>query len=249
MLTATRGQKLDHGVLAVGHSTVSLFAGCQSCPKSTFFVSSMGNFIIIILDHTKKKKYDPIVRNIGHLDSSIDLAGLGRHGSRQQQASEDRFVFPVGHGVIVLASGLQGQCLPLAEKARRGSGDIAPSCTQCGAHCPYSGTIIFFRCQVSRPHQGWTLPVWSCKGSVEGVVAGSVFGCGRPAEVNIRDSCTSRNTSRVALPRHQRDGSRALFADRAPRVDRQNNAPVPTFESGADAKTPGCLISCKRRNT
>ena len=42
--------------------------------------------------------------------------GLGRHESRQHQASEDRFVSPVIHCVIVLASGLQARCLFLAER-------------------------------------------------------------------------------------------------------------------------------------
>ena len=42
--------------------------------------------------------------------------GLKRHGSRQRQASEDRLVFPVGHGVIVLASGLQHRRLSVLKE-------------------------------------------------------------------------------------------------------------------------------------
>ena len=51
----------------------------------------------------------------------MDLAGfegLGRHERRAHQASEDPFVFPVGHGVILLASNLHERRLLLAEGAR-----------------------------------------------------------------------------------------------------------------------------------
>ena len=39
--------------------------------------SSTFNFYIVILDRMKKKKYNPIVGNIGHVDDEIDLACLG----------------------------------------------------------------------------------------------------------------------------------------------------------------------------
>ena len=52
------------------------------------------------------------------LTSAGLLGGLGRYESRQNQASEDRLVFPAGHGVILLASGLQRRCLPRAEQPR-----------------------------------------------------------------------------------------------------------------------------------
>merc|ERR1711953_319550 len=72
------------------------------------FVSTTGNFNIITLDHMKKMKNNAIVGNIGHFDNEIDMAGLeGMEGMKIENIKPqvDRFVFPDGHGVIVLASG------------------------------------------------------------------------------------------------------------------------------------------------
>ena len=56
-------------------------------------------------------------------------------------------VFPVCHGVTVPASGLQERRLSLAEGARSESGEIALSCSRCGAHCPLSSNNRFLWCQ------------------------------------------------------------------------------------------------------
>merc|ERR1712230_216922 len=72
------------------------------------FVSCTGNFNIITLEHMKKMKNNAIVGNIGHFDNEIDMAGLeGFPGMKVENIKPqvDRFVFPDGHGVIVLASG------------------------------------------------------------------------------------------------------------------------------------------------
>merc|ERR1712232_884175 len=72
------------------------------------FVSSTGNYNIITLDHMKKMKNNAIVGNIGHFDNEIDMAGLeGFPGIKCENIKPqvDRFVFPDGHGVIILASG------------------------------------------------------------------------------------------------------------------------------------------------
>merc|ERR1711967_104118 len=72
------------------------------------FVSSTGNFNIITLEHMKKMKNNAIVGNIGHFDNEIDMAGLeGFPGIKCENIKPqvDRFVFPDGHGVIILASG------------------------------------------------------------------------------------------------------------------------------------------------
>ena len=63
-----------------------------------------------------KLKSNAFVGDTGHIDNEIDLPaseGLGRHESGQQ---EDIFVFFVGHGVIVLASGLRERGLPLPQE-------------------------------------------------------------------------------------------------------------------------------------
>merc|ERR1712056_91904 len=72
------------------------------------FVTTTGNFNIITLDMMKKMKNNAIVGNIGHFDNEIDMAGLeGADGIKIENIKPqvDRFVFPSGNGIIVLASG------------------------------------------------------------------------------------------------------------------------------------------------
>merc|ERR1712019_98171 len=72
------------------------------------FVSTTGNFKIITLEHMKKMKNNAIVGNIGHFDNEIEMAELeGFPGIKVENIKPqvDRFVFPDGHGVIILASG------------------------------------------------------------------------------------------------------------------------------------------------
>jgi len=72
------------------------------------FTTTTGNFNIITLEHMKKMKNNAIVGNIGHFDNEIDMAGLeGFPGIKVENIKPqvDRFVFPDGHGVIVLAAG------------------------------------------------------------------------------------------------------------------------------------------------
>merc|ERR1712110_970394 len=72
------------------------------------FTSATGNFNIITLEHMKKMKNNAIVGNIGHFDNEIDMAGLEKSAGIKVENIKpqvDRFVFPDGHGVIILASG------------------------------------------------------------------------------------------------------------------------------------------------
>merc|ERR1712178_651765 len=72
------------------------------------FVTTTGNFTIITVDHMKKMKNNAIVGNIGHFDNEIDMAGLEGFAGIQVENIKpqvDRFVFPNGNGIIVLASG------------------------------------------------------------------------------------------------------------------------------------------------
>merc|ERR1712124_116023 len=76
--------------------------------EADIFVTTTGNFNIITVDHMKKMKNNAIVGNIGHFDNEIDMAGLeGTEGIKVESIKPqvDRFVFPNGNGVIVLASG------------------------------------------------------------------------------------------------------------------------------------------------
>merc|ERR1712151_1055660 len=72
------------------------------------FVTTTGNIKIITLEHMKKMKNNAIVGNIGHFDNEIEMAELeGFAGIKVENIKPqvDRFVFPDGHGIIVLASG------------------------------------------------------------------------------------------------------------------------------------------------
>merc|ERR1712224_1164286 len=72
------------------------------------FVTTTGNFNIITVDTMKKMKNNAIVGNIGHFDNEIDMAGLeATEGIKIENIKPqvDRYVFPNGNGIIVLASG------------------------------------------------------------------------------------------------------------------------------------------------
>merc|ERR1711976_576308 len=72
------------------------------------FTSATGNFNIITLEHMQKMKNNAIVGNIGHFDNEIQMAELeGFPGIKVENIKPqvDRFEFPDGHGIIVLASG------------------------------------------------------------------------------------------------------------------------------------------------
>merc|ERR1712242_9688 len=81
----------------------------ESCVgEIDIFTSATGNFNIITLDHMKKMKNNAIVGNIGHFDNEIDMGGLeSMPGVKIENIKPqvDRFVFPDGHGIIMLASG------------------------------------------------------------------------------------------------------------------------------------------------
>merc|ERR1711906_93731 len=69
------------------------------------FTTTTGNFKIITLEHMKK---NAIVGNIGHFDNEIEMEKLEKYeGIKVEHIKPqvDRFVFPDGHGIIVLASG------------------------------------------------------------------------------------------------------------------------------------------------
>merc|ERR1712176_1420462 len=76
--------------------------------KCDIFVTTTGNKGIIMVDDMKKMKNNAIVGNIGHFDNELDMDGLEKVPGivvENIKPQVDRFVFPDGHGVIVLASG------------------------------------------------------------------------------------------------------------------------------------------------
>jgi adenosylhomocysteinase len=71
-------------------------------------VTATGNKGIIMAADMAKMKNNAIVGNIGHFDNEIDMAGLIRtEGIRRINIKPqvDRWVFPSGRGIIVLAEG------------------------------------------------------------------------------------------------------------------------------------------------
>merc|ERR1712087_173061 len=76
--------------------------------EADIFITTTGNFNIITLEHMTKMKNNAIVGNIGHFDNEIDMTGLeSMSGVKCENIKPqvDRFVFPDGHGIIMLASG------------------------------------------------------------------------------------------------------------------------------------------------
>jgi adenosylhomocysteinase len=72
------------------------------------FVTATGNRDIITAEDMSKMKHQAIVGNIGHFDNEIDMAGLFKWpGIKRENIKPqvDEFVFPDGHGVIVLSEG------------------------------------------------------------------------------------------------------------------------------------------------
>jgi adenosylhomocysteinase len=71
-------------------------------------VTATGNKDIVMAADMAKLKNNAIVGNIGHFDNEIDMRGLENFpGIRRDNIKPqvDRWVFPDGHGVIVLAEG------------------------------------------------------------------------------------------------------------------------------------------------
>jgi len=72
------------------------------------FVTATGCCDVITIEHMRQMKDEAIVCNIGHFDSEIDVAGLVADKGVQEvnvKPQVDRFVFPDGHAIILLARG------------------------------------------------------------------------------------------------------------------------------------------------
>jgi adenosylhomocysteinase len=72
------------------------------------FVTTTGNIDIVTVEHMKKMKDCAIVGNIGHFDNEIDMAGLKNVPGIKRvniKPQYDKWVFPDGHAVLILAEG------------------------------------------------------------------------------------------------------------------------------------------------
>ena len=72
------------------------------------FITATGNKGIIMAHHMAQMKNNAIVGNIGHFDNEIDMAGVETYPGithTEIKPQVDRYTFPDGHGVIILAQG------------------------------------------------------------------------------------------------------------------------------------------------
>jgi len=76
--------------------------------EADLIVTSTGNKGILMVEHMAKMKNNAIVGNIGHFDNEIDMAGLQSYPGIKRlniKPQVDKWIFPDGHAVIVLAEG------------------------------------------------------------------------------------------------------------------------------------------------
>ena len=80
----------------------------EAVSVGNIFVTTTGCCNVIMADHMAKMKNDAIVCNIGHFDVEIDVSGLESYpGVKKVQIKPlvDRYTFPSGHSIILLAEG------------------------------------------------------------------------------------------------------------------------------------------------
>ncbi len=80
----------------------------EAAPQGQIFVTATGNRDIILGKHMEAMPNDAIVCNIGHFDLEIDMAWL--NGQKNVKKVEikpqvDRYSFPDGHSILILAEG------------------------------------------------------------------------------------------------------------------------------------------------
>merc|ERR1711871_1531635 len=69
-------------------------------------ITATGNKGVLSCAQMSKMKNNAIVANIGHFDNEIDMEGLEKATTRLNiKPQVDKFIFPTGNGVIVLAEG------------------------------------------------------------------------------------------------------------------------------------------------
>ena len=76
--------------------------------EGDFFITTTGNFGVITIAHMEQMKDGAIVGNIGHFDNEIDMAGLAAYPGikcENIKPQYDKWIFPDGHSVLMLAEG------------------------------------------------------------------------------------------------------------------------------------------------
>ncbi|MFZ0472068.1 MAG: adenosylhomocysteinase [Bacteroidales bacterium] len=80
----------------------------DALPEGNIFVTATGNRDIITIEHMEKMKDQAIICNIGHFDNEIQVDSLnGYKGIRKINIKPqvDKYVFPDGHAIFLLAEG------------------------------------------------------------------------------------------------------------------------------------------------
>ena len=80
----------------------------EACSQGNIFVTTTGNIDIIRIDHMTEMPDQAIVCNIGHFDNEIQVEALKNYpGIRCENVKPqvDRYYFPDGHSIILLADG------------------------------------------------------------------------------------------------------------------------------------------------
>ncbi|MCX7955055.1 MAG: adenosylhomocysteinase [Bacteroidales bacterium] len=76
--------------------------------EATIFVTATGNCDVITLEHMLKMKDNSIVCNIGHFDNEIQVDRLNSYPGIKKvniKPQVDKYIFPDGHSIILLAEG------------------------------------------------------------------------------------------------------------------------------------------------
>ncbi len=77
----------------------------EAAALGNIFVTATGNLHVITHEHMLQMKDQSIVCNIGHFDSEIDIASLGKYTWENIKPQVDHVIFPDGKRIIVLAQG------------------------------------------------------------------------------------------------------------------------------------------------
>ncbi len=80
----------------------------EAAPRGNIFVTATGCRDVILPEHMERMRNDAIICNIGHFDLEIDVAGLESYPGIEKDNIKplvDRYTFPDGHSVILLAEG------------------------------------------------------------------------------------------------------------------------------------------------
>jgi adenosylhomocysteinase len=80
----------------------------EAAPIGDIFVTATGCCDVIRREHLDVMKHEAIVCNIGHFDSEIEIAYLKNRGDIKRvniKPQVDKFVYPNGKAIIVLAEG------------------------------------------------------------------------------------------------------------------------------------------------